>query len=109
MAVFLKKVFPVFLIGLTTASSAAAFLENRKVCEEKLGIDKKIVNIGVPLGQVIFMPGFSVLYFVMGICMAEIYGVKISIWTVFAVYYISAKGFRIRETFFTDIWHRVEI
>ena len=60
-AVFLKKVFPVFLIGLTTASSAAAFLENRKVCEEKLGIDKKIVNIGVPLGQVVFMPGFYIL------------------------------------------------
>ena len=85
-AVFLKKVFPVFLIGLTTASSAAAFMENRKVCEEKLGIDKKIVNIGVPLGQVVFMPGFSILYFVMGICMAEIYGVKISpVWLITAL------------------------
>ena len=31
------------------------------------------------------------------------------IWSVFAVYYISAKGFRVRETFFTDIWHSVEI
>ncbi len=86
VAVFLKKVFPVFLIGLTTASSSAAFLENRKVCEEKLGIDKKIVNIGVPLGQVVFMPGFSILYFVMGICMAEIYGVKISpVWLITAL------------------------
>lgn len=86
MAVFLKKVFPVFMIGLTTASSAAAFLENRKVCAEKLGIDKKIVNIGVPLGQVVFMPGFSILYFVMGICMAEIYGVKISpVWLITAL------------------------
>ena len=84
--VFFRKLAPVFLIGLTTASSAAAFLENRKVCEEKLGIDKKIVDIGVPLGQVVFMPGFSVLYFVMGICMAEIYGVEISpIWLVTAL------------------------
>lgn len=40
--VFLKKVFPVFLIEFTTASSAAAFLENRKVCGEKLGIDKNL-------------------------------------------------------------------
>lgn len=86
VAVFLKKVFPVFLIGLTTASSTAAFLENRKVCEEKLGINKKIVNIGVPLGQVVFMPGFSILYFAMGICMAEIYGVKISpVWLITAL------------------------
>ena len=84
--VFARKLAPVFLIGLTTASSAAAFLENRKVCEEKLGIDKKNVDIGVPLGQVVFMPGFSVLYFVMGICMAEIYGVEISpIWLVTAL------------------------
>ena len=85
-AVFLRKLAPVFLIGLTTASSAAAFLENRKVCEEKLGIDKKIINIGVPLGQVVFMPGFSVLYFVMGLCMAEIYGVEISpVWLATAL------------------------
>lgn len=84
--VFFRKLAPVFLIGLTTASSAAAFLENRKVCEEKLGIDKKIVDIGVPLGQVVFMPGFSVLYFVMGICMAEIYGVEISpVWLATAL------------------------
>ncbi len=84
--VFARKLAPVFPIGLTTASSAAAFLENRKVCEEKLGIDKKNVDIGVPLGQVVFMPGFSVLYFVMGICMAEIYGVEISpIWLVTAL------------------------
>ena len=56
------------------------------MCEKKLGIDKKIVNIGVPLGQVVFMPGFSILYFVMGICMAEIYGVKISpVWLITAL------------------------
>lgn len=54
----LKKMMPTFLIALTTASSSAAFGVNMECCEKELGIDKRIVNFGVPLGQVIFMPGF---------------------------------------------------
>lgn len=47
-------------------------------CEKDLGIDKRIVNFGVPLGRVIFMPGVSVMFLAVGFCMAEIYGVTVS-------------------------------
>ncbi len=76
--ILLKKMFPTFFIALTTASSSAAFGANMECCEKDLGIDKKIVNFGVPLGQVIFMPGVSAMFLAVGFCMAEIYGVTVS-------------------------------
>lgn len=74
----LKKLLPTFLIALTTASSVAAYAVNTETCEKKLGIDKKIISFGVPLGQVIFMPGCAVSYFCLGICMAESYGIAVT-------------------------------
>lgn len=84
-ALLLKKMMPTFLIALTTASSSAAFGVNMECCEKELGIDNRIVNFGVPLGQVIFMPGVSVQFLAVGFCMAEIYGVTVSpVWLAMA-------------------------
>ena len=76
--VLIKKLLPTFLIGLTTASSSAAFGTNMECCEKELGIDRRIVNFGVPLGQVVFMPGAAILFISAGMCMAEVYGTTIS-------------------------------
>ena len=86
LPVFMKKVAPTFLIGLSTASSAAAYATNVECCEKKLGIDRQIINFGVPLGQVVFMPGAAVIFLAAGLCMAEVYGVPISpTWLVSAL------------------------
>lgn len=46
---------------------------------------KKIIDIGVPLGQVIFMPGAIVLFLSAAFGMAESYGVPITpIWMITA-------------------------
>ncbi len=76
--IILRKTMPTFLIGLSTASSVAAYPTNQECCERKLGIDEKITRFGIPLGQVIYMPGASVLFLVAGFCMAETYGVAIT-------------------------------
>lgn len=82
----LKKLAPTFLIGLTTASSAAAFATNVETCRNDLGIDEKVVNFGVPLGQVVFMPTTSILFLASSLCMAEVYSVPISpIWLTTAL------------------------
>ncbi len=84
----LKKMMPTFMIGLTTASSVAAYQTNVSTCESKLGIDKKIIDIGVPLGQVVFMPGAIILFLAAAFGMAESYGISITpIWmlTVFII------------------------
>ncbi|MCI8371541.1 MAG: dicarboxylate/amino acid:cation symporter [Lachnospiraceae bacterium] len=74
----IKKLLPVFLIGLTTDSSSAAFSTNVETCEKELGIDHSIVSFGIPLGQVVFKPGAAVLFLSAGICMAGLYGVPVT-------------------------------
>ena len=74
----MKKTFQSFLIALTTASSSAVFSSNIETCERQLGVDKRIVNFGVPLGQIIFMLGCSTMFMASALGMAEIYGVNIS-------------------------------
>lgn len=88
-----KKLMPTYIIGLTTASAVAAYQTNISTCEKKLGIDKKLIDIGIPLGQVIFMPGAIVLFVAAAFGMAETYGVAITpIWmfTVFIICVILA-------------------
>ena len=78
-----KKAWPTLLIALTTASSAAAFSTNVRDANKKFGIDKKLVDFGIPLGQVLFMPGFIPMLFGMSAGFAEIYGIEITVpWAV---------------------------
>ncbi|MCF0247254.1 MAG: cation:dicarboxylase symporter family transporter, partial [Synergistes sp.] len=85
-AVLLKKLLPVHLITITTASSSAAFTTNLETCEKYLGISRNIVNFAVPLGQVIFKPGGIIEYLVVTAALAEIYGVAMTpLWIVNAV------------------------
>lgn len=74
-----KKAWPTLLICLTTASSAAAFATNVRDAEKKLGIDKKLVEFGTPIGQVLFMPGFVIWLFGMEASFAESAGVPITV------------------------------
>ena len=73
-----KKLIPTFVIGLTTASSVAAFQTNVTTCEKNLGIDKKLVDIGIPLGQVIYMPGAILLFLCAAFGMAESFAIAIT-------------------------------
>lgn len=78
-SLLIKKLFPTYLIGLTTASSASAYGTNMETCEKKLGISGKIYQFAIPLGQVIFMPGAGMGFFITAMCMAENSGVSITI------------------------------
>ncbi len=74
----MKKMLPTYLIALTTASSAAALATNLETCVKELGIPKKIADFGIPLGQVLYKPGFVVGLFSLALCMAESYGIPIT-------------------------------
>ena len=73
-----KKLLPTLLITTSTASSAAALPENINTCENRLGIDKQIINLGIPLGQTIFMPSNVITIMVGILCAAQIFEVPIS-------------------------------
>lgn len=74
----MKKLLPTYLIALTTASSSAALATNLETCEKQLGIPKKMADFSIPLGQVIYKPGFVVGLFLIVLCMAEYYDVAIT-------------------------------
>lgn len=85
--VLLPKLSKTFFIALTTASSSAAFSSNMETCEKKLGIDKRIVNFGVPLGQTIYMVGGAIMFMTAALCMAEVYDVSMSpLWLMTALF-----------------------
>lgn len=76
--VLAKKLFPTFLVGITTASSSAALVTNMETCEKKLGIPAKITNFAVPLGQVIFKPTSVLNFVIVAMGMAEMFGTEIT-------------------------------
>lgn len=78
-ALLFRKAWPTFLICLTTASSAAAFSTNTRDAVQKFGVDKKIVDFGTPIGQVLFMPGFMAWLFAMEASFAESCGIPITL------------------------------
>ena len=80
-----KKALPTFLVALTTASSAAAFSTNIKDANKKLGIDKKLVDFGIPLGQVLFKPCEFAIFIPIVLTFAEDHGVAITpVWLILA-------------------------
>ena len=81
-----KRTFSTFIIAISTASSSAAFTENRKTCIEKLGVSPRLANFGVPFGQLLYCPGASVLFWFAAVSVAESRNVEVSIvWHVTAV------------------------
>lgn len=82
---FIRKALPTFLIALTTASSSAAFSTNVETCEKQYGLDRKLVNFGIPLGQIILMPCHVAMY--LGIVLSQALACGVAItpsWLVIA-------------------------
>lgn len=78
-ALLFRKTCPTFLVALTTASSAASFATNTRDASQRFGIDERLVAFGIPIGQVLFMPGFIALLFGMEAAFAESYGIPITV------------------------------
>lgn len=82
-----KRAFSTFFIALTTASSTAALVDNKKICIEKLGISERMANFGIPFGQLLYNPGASVLFWFAAVSVAESSGAGVSaVWLVTAVF-----------------------
>lgn len=85
-----KKVFPTFLIAITTASSSAAFGSNLNCCKKQLGINSKVANFGVPLSIVLFKPVTAVGFTACALYFAYQYNVQLSlVWIVTAIIVIT--------------------
>lgn len=82
----LRAIGPATLIGLTTASSTAAFGEMTHACTDTLGVRKTTADVAIPLG-LILVKFTAAIEFLLGCCYAaEQYGVECSIpWLLTAI------------------------
>ncbi|MBR1762015.1 MAG: cation:dicarboxylase symporter family transporter [Eubacterium sp.] len=82
----LKKMLPTFLIGFGTASSVAANGECSDSLYRQLGVNKRFVEFGQPVGGVIFMPSTAINFMVCAVYMASYYKIDVSIlWYIIAI------------------------
>ena len=78
---YLKKVYKVWLVSLTTCSSAATLPTTMKVCEEEFGVDKNIVDVVSPLGCTIHMCGGAVSFALLGLFCSRMYSIEVNLIT----------------------------
>lgn len=78
VAKLIKSTCNAALIALMTASSTAAMDKMISDCNEKLGVEEKIVNFAIPLGQAIFKPAATCVYFVCSLYVANIADISIN-------------------------------
>ena len=78
---YIKKVYKVWLVSLTTCSSAATLPTTMKVCKEEFGVDEKIVDVVSPLGCTIHMCGGAVSFALLGLFCSRLYGVEVNLLT----------------------------
>ena len=82
----IKKIFPVFIVAFTTASSVSAFQIGMETCEKKLGIKQSFTSFAYPLGSVIYMPASVVYFTVLVGTFAGTYQIAVGIpWLIMAV------------------------
>lgn len=83
---FLKKILPVFVIGITTGSSMTVFATGMDICEDKLGIDSSYVKFSYPMGNVMYMQGTVAYLTILSLFFAETYHLEVNLmWFVMTV------------------------
>ena len=78
-AAYLKKVYKVWLVSLTTCSSAATLPTTMKVCKEEFGVPDEVVDIVSPLGCTIHMCGGAVSFALLGLFCSRMYQIEVSL------------------------------
>lgn len=89
LGVLLRKQLATLTINLTTSSQVTALPENMKCCKAKFGIDQKMVDFGLPLGIVVYMPCGSIFLGLATWSLASLSGTPIAIGEVIKICFIS--------------------
>ncbi|MGI6510503.1 MAG: dicarboxylate/amino acid:cation symporter [Erysipelotrichaceae bacterium] len=78
---FVKKTYKIWLITMTTCSSAATLPTTMKLCKEELNIDERITDVVVPLGCTIHMCGGAVSFALLGLFNSSLFGIEVTLTT----------------------------
>ncbi len=77
--IYVKKIYKIWLITITTCSSTATLPYTIKTCNEELHIPEKITNIVVPLGCTIHMLGGAVSFALLGLFCTQLFNINVTI------------------------------
>ena len=75
---YIKKVSKVWLMTITTCSSAATLPTTVKTCKEEFNVPDRITDIVVPLGCTIHMCGGAVSFALLSLFCMQLFGVSIT-------------------------------
>ncbi len=75
---YIKKVNRIWLMTITTRSSAATLPYTVKTCKDEFGIKDSTTDIVVPLGCTIHMCGGAVSFALLGLFTAKMYGIEVT-------------------------------
>lgn len=84
-----KMQLPTTMINLTTSSQVSALPENIICCRDKFGIDEKLVNFGLPLGIVVYMPNGACFFILTVWSLASLAGASIGIFQLIVTMFIA--------------------
>ncbi len=76
---YIKKIVKVWVISLSTCSSAATLPTTMKVCKEDFKISDNVTDMVCPLGSTINMCGGAVAFALLGIFSMELYGIEMTL------------------------------
>jgi Na+/H+-dicarboxylate symporter len=75
---YIRKVYKIWLLTISTCSSAATLPHTLRLCKEDLGLDERLCDSVIPLGCTIHMCGGAVSFSLLGIFCAKLYGVEVT-------------------------------
>ena len=82
----LQKIFPVMVVGFSTAATASTLGTTIETCKNDLGIKEALVKFGGPLGVVIHKPINAIYYLIIVFYFAGVYNTQCSpMWIATAV------------------------
>ncbi|MDO4940406.1 MAG: dicarboxylate/amino acid:cation symporter [Erysipelotrichaceae bacterium] len=75
---FVKKVYKIWMITLSTCSSAATLPYTIKTCHDEFNIPDEVTDVVVPLGTTIHMCGGAVSFALLGLFCSKLFNVEIT-------------------------------
>ena len=81
----LRKVIPPTVVAFSTSSCMAAYPSAMSAAEHRLGVQRRLLDFGFPIGVVIYMPSVAVIFASLSLYLAELYQVEVNLsWLVMA-------------------------
>lgn len=85
-SILLKKVFPVMVVGFSTASTTSTLGATMESCRNSFGIKESLIKFGAPLGVILHKPVNSIYYLIIAFYFANVYDVECSVmWVIIAI------------------------